>query len=90
MTEQAPPRWCCKIQQLLLSAEEASMQIAIAWVKAHVGIDGNERADQLGKDCFDVTALLIQVAAPVSYVKRILINKANKEWNQRWTSEKGK
>lgn len=81
----------CEIQQLLLSTEEAGMQIAISWVKAHVGIQGNERADQLAKDCFDVSAPLIQVEAPVSYVKRILMSKANEEWNQRWTSsEKGK
>lgn len=67
--------------------------IQIAWIKAHAGIDGNERADQLAKSVlldnqFDE---YIDVLYPVSLVNRHFKNKLLTDWQEYWsTSDKGR
>lgn len=66
---------------------DAGKRIDLYWVKAHVQIKENERADQLTKE----TALEKGIApnyakCPVSFVKRRIRNLSVDEWNQRYKS----
>lgn len=67
---------------------KAGKTVKLYWVKAHVGIKGNERADVLAKEA----ALSRKTRSdydecPVSFVKRVIRNDSVVEWNRRYNSE---
>ncbi|XP_067141829.1 uncharacterized protein [Centruroides vittatus] len=70
--------------------EEHDLKIKVRWVKAHIGIEGNERADALAKEA----TLLTDVSydkIPMSYIKRLLRQESIDEWQEEWSySEKGR
>ncbi|XP_052738569.1 uncharacterized protein LOC128198262 [Bicyclus anynana] len=60
-------------------------EISLFWIKAHAGLDGNERADTLAKDAarkrkkkpdYDL--------CPISFVKREIRKDSLQKWNQRY------
>ncbi|GBL73961.1 hypothetical protein AVEN_26178-1, partial [Araneus ventricosus] len=57
--------------------------VGLSWVKVHVGIQGNELADQQAK-LATTTGVDTIIPAPRSYVKRILNKLMIKEWNDYW------
>ncbi|GBM68105.1 hypothetical protein AVEN_27844-1 [Araneus ventricosus] len=57
--------------------------VGLSWVKAHVGIEGNELADQQAK-LATTTGVDTIIPAPRSYVKRLLNKLMIKEWNDYW------
>ncbi|GBM55300.1 hypothetical protein AVEN_272367-1 [Araneus ventricosus] len=57
--------------------------VGLSWVKAHVGIQGNELADQQAK-LATTTGVDTIIPAPRSYVKRLLNKLMIKEWNDYW------
>ncbi|KAG8171628.1 hypothetical protein JTE90_013061 [Oedothorax gibbosus] len=72
-----------------LCTDLPNKNIYIYWIKAHIGLFGNEVADALagaaverGTDC--------QVKLPPSFVKKCLKEEADKEWQREWdSSDKG-
>lgn len=74
------------IQDALISALENGVSITINWIKAHVGNEGNERADILAKSGALSRLSPMEMKAPFSHVKRKLTVKAREDWNNRWTS----
>ena len=80
-----------RIQELLTFLRQRGTDLAIYWVKAHAGYIGNERADQLARDCFSIDATFVYCDAPVSFVRRHLFRRAIDTWNRHWiTSTKGR
>ncbi|XP_075679871.1 uncharacterized protein LOC113789201 [Dermatophagoides pteronyssinus] len=64
--------------------------ICLTWVKAHVGITGNELADTLAKEATKEQSISYD-RRPISYGLRVLKLKMLKDWNDRWqTSNKGR
>lgn len=65
-----------EIQNRMREADKAGRTMHLFWVKAHVGIPGNERADQLAKRAAikDMRAPIYD-HFPLSYTKRILREK---------------
>ena len=57
-------------------------QVCLHWVKAHVGHEGNEKADDLAKDGTKLseTPVLITKAWIKNYLKEKLIQKWDKQW----------
>ncbi|KAG6462664.1 hypothetical protein O3G_MSEX013397 [Manduca sexta] len=69
----------------LKTAEERRQKIELFWIKAHVGWEGNERADSLAKDA----ALLLKTKAnydrcPVSCLRRQIRQESIEEWSRRY------
>ena len=64
----------------------------IKWVKAHVGIYGNERADKLAKQVLENTYdCELNIPYLITYLKKHISENIDKEWQEYWdNSEKGR
>lgn len=73
------------IRRNIIQIKEQGGTLNLFWIRAHVGTEGNERADELAK----AAALSKKTAAdydkcPPSYVKRTLRLKTMQEWQKRY------
>ncbi|XP_023237932.1 uncharacterized protein LOC111636823 [Centruroides sculpturatus] len=70
--------------------EEYGLKIKIRWVKAHIGIAGNKKADALAKEAASLTETTYN-KIPISYIKRLLRQESIDEWQEEWSySMKGR
>jgi hypothetical protein len=66
--------------------KKAGWQIALHWVKAHVGIRGNELADTLAKKAAtSKTITKTYTRIPKSAVQRQLKEESARKWQRSWT-----
>ncbi|XP_073948685.1 uncharacterized protein [Choristoneura fumiferana] len=84
--------YCTVYQAELLALREAtgvalkSKEISFFWIKAHAGLDGNERADQLAKEAAVASKKRPNYdLCPVSHIKRILRKDSLDVWNRGYT-----
>lgn len=73
------------IQLIILRLQKTSCHLTLGWVKAHVGIEGNERADTLAKAATN-NQQPIQTRQPITYVKNKIQLYAIKTWQEEWNS----
>lgn len=68
------------IQRIILTMERRP---TMSWIRAHVGFEGNERADVLAK--LGVTSgQPYYVRAPLSFAKNIIHKEMTRMWNEEW------
>ena len=81
----------CHTYKSVLQNPEKSYYIK--WVKAHVGVRGNERADELAKSVIldGIYDKIRKIPYPISVIKNYIKENIMKEWQVSWTvSEKGR
>ncbi|KAG6438775.1 hypothetical protein O3G_MSEX000212 [Manduca sexta] len=73
------------IRKHLKTMKEQNKTVNLFWIKAHAGLEGNERADELAKDA----ALHLKTrpnydSCPVSFLKRQIRLESIEEWDERY------
>lgn len=91
---QAALKAICKVNTTLLAvdrAKYATKGVNLCWVKAHIGIDGNEQADQLAKAGASKESIDVDLGFTVTHAKHRLLKEAISIWQARWDyEEKGR
>ncbi|XP_050670435.1 uncharacterized protein LOC126969152 [Leptidea sinapis] len=76
-----------EIKNLIRRAREMGKTIRFRWVRAHVGIEGNERADHLAKDAALHSKLRAAYdGVPISTLRRKIRAKTLEVWQERYTT----
>ena len=61
-------------------------RLEISWIKAHVGHEGNEKADQLARDAYKLDVTSHDLLPPYSHFKQELADVTYKFWTDEWVS----
>ncbi|KAE8233471.1 hypothetical protein CF326_g1495 [Tilletia indica] len=59
-------------------------RLRISWVPGHVGVTGNERADDLAKVGATRGGAMVHPTTSISYAKRVVNERATKAWQSAW------
>ena len=66
---------------------DSTKRVEICWIKAHIGHDGNERADQLAREAVKNSQIKINTPQSWSCYKAQLKQEIYSEWEQRWIND---
>ena len=74
------------IQQILINHHKLldSKNIIFCWLPSHVGISGNEEADQVAKSALNLTAAKIKL--PFTDLKPLTRKNTSRKWQSSWNS----
>ncbi|XP_045532182.1 uncharacterized protein LOC123719858 [Pieris brassicae] len=74
-----------EIRRHLVESRRNGQNIKLHWVKAHVGTEGNERADELARAAADTSKVkAVHVEYPLSHIKKEVRRKTLEEWDRRY------
>ncbi|XP_039758863.1 uncharacterized protein LOC120632890 [Pararge aegeria] len=75
----------CSIRKNLIAIQKQGKALHIFWVKAHVGVEGNERADHLDKEAALYKRTKADYdACPISYIKHSIRSDTLEKWQNRY------
>ena len=81
-----------KIRSRIRQLTEQNWAIHFKWVKAHIGIEGNETADKLAKEAAkeDENLHAVYSRVPITVAASDISKKGLEQWQQQWdTTVKG-
>jgi ribonuclease HI len=76
-----------EIKDLLVDLHQVGTAVKFTWVRAHVGIPGNELADKYAKEATTNRTSAVYTDFPLSFAKRHLRAKSLEAWKSRYESE---
>ncbi len=76
-----------EIIQELHSLKQISIKVQFLWVPAHIGLKGNEEADNLAKKAIEQETVDIQIPFSRSEIKSIIKKNIWKLWQQLWDKD---
>ena len=62
-------------------------RVELCWIKAHIGHEGNERADQLAREASKNSVIQINTPQSWAFYKTELKQAIYLEWEQRWYND---
>ena len=66
---------------------DSTERVELCWIKAHVGHEGNERADQLAQEAVKNSQVGFNTPQSWACYKAQLKDKIYREWERRWTND---
>ena len=66
---------------------DSTERLELCWIKAHVGHDGNERADQLAREAVKNSQVGVNTPQSWACYKAQLKEDIYTEWERRWTND---
>ena len=70
----------------MLSEITGRTSVNFAWIKAHVGISGNEAADEAAKQATEKHSAPAYISFPISYVKKQVRDEEKTKWRHEYIS----
>jgi ribonuclease HI len=78
-----------KIRIQVASLERSGWQIKFSWVKAHIGVQGNEMADKAAKEAARSTITRYEYTRiPKSYLYHEAAEEAKQKWQEEWITSR--
>ncbi|XP_035233601.1 uncharacterized protein LOC118205421 [Stegodyphus dumicola] len=75
----------------LITTEKTFKTINLNWIRGHIGIDGNEAADQAAKEASNKAEVDCLLPTPILAAKDRILKDAIQSWQERWdNSEAGR
>lgn len=75
------------VLQLTTKIVQEGGRVHFLWVPAHVGVTGNEKADELAKKALEKGKVEMNVSISKAEVKCIIWEKVNQMWQDQWDGE---
>ena len=76
-----------EVLQTITRIVQQGRKLKFLWVPAHIGIKGNEKADEMAKEALEKEIVEMNVSISKAEVKSVIWERVNKMWQDKWDRE---